>query len=597
MAKLPNIIEKEKSFMSTVFWSLGFAFRTNKKIFILAFSVTIVSAVVSFLNIISFSQIVNLLATGVTDFHKIVPYLIILFVVEFVPPVLVNIRGYLTNSLTRRTREHLDEKLSKKTTSLDIGTIEQPEFQDLLSKARRGAGSAISLIEFSFNILRDLTNFIFAAIIIIHTFALGFVIIFLTLVPTYLFERNVSKAVFELWEKQITSQRSLTAKTEIFRSKISLIEIKIANISNYFLSKIRVLQDKNTDDIDEFQLKRIPKFAFISLISNIGVIVVAAWIIFQVFTGYRLIGSLVLVWGAISRFSSAAESLFRSFGRIVEHHAHTLKLYSVFEMQSYISENENGLIYDAGCPKIEFKNVSFIYPGTEKKVLENLSFIISPKQEIAVVGLNGAGKTTLFRLLTRVYDPTEGEILINNIPLSEYNLPSWYRSISLMSQDYSIFQEETIKENILFNKIENSADLTSVIEEAGVSEYTSGFEKKLDQPIGRDFRGGVELSKGQTQKLAIARTLYPQTPVIILDEPTSAIDALSEDRTFKALRQNHKDQTRIIISHKFSNVRDADKIILIEHGTIIEQGSHDQLMKKKKGKYKELFELQAEGYK
>jgi ATP-binding cassette subfamily B protein len=196
-----------------------------------------------------------------------------------------------------------------------------------------------------------------------------------------------------------------------------------------------------------------------------------------------------------------------------------------------------------------------------------------------------------------VYDPTEGQIFINDIPLSEYYLESWRKGLSIMNQDYRIFDEETIKENIVFDAKVNNEYLQQVVHESGVDSYLHDYKNGIDQLIGKEFRGGVELSKGQNQKMILARTLYRNTPLIILDEPTAAIDALSEDKIFKALRNNHKEQTRVIISHKFSNVRDADKIILIEHGQIIEQGNHDQLMKIKKGKYKELFELQAEGYK
>lgn len=193
--------------------------------------------------------------------------------------------------------------------------------------------------------------------------------------------------------------------------------------------------------------------------------------------------------------------------------------------------------------------------------------------------------------------PTEGEILVNDVPLSEYNLESWRNNMSIMNQDYKVFEEETIKENIIFDSEEKSELLQKVVDESDTSTYLKNYEKGINQLIGKEFRGGVELSKGQNQKMVLARTLYRNTPLVVLDEPTAAVDALSEDHIFKALRNNHKDQTRIIISHKFSNVRDADKIILIEHGRIIEQGSHAELMKITDGKYKELFELQAEGYK
>jgi ATP-binding cassette subfamily B protein len=231
--------------------------------------------------------------------------------------------------------------------------------------------------------------------------------------------------------------------------------------------------------------------------------------------------------------------------------------------------------------------------------LHDLNLTINFGENLAIVGLNGAGKSTLLKLITRVYDPTEGEILINGIDLKEYDLESWKRCLGILLQEYALYSEETISENIMLGDITKHDQ--SLVEQSAIDTTADGFIKELtekyNQRVGTEFRGGVELSKGQKQKTALARVLYRRAPILILDEPTASVDALSEDSIFRSLRENHQEQTRIIISHKFSNVRDSDEIILIEHGTIIERGNHDELMKMKKGKYKELFELQAEGYK
>jgi ATP-binding cassette subfamily B protein len=235
---------------------------------------------------------------------------------------------------------------------------------------------------------------------------------------------------------------------------------------------------------------------------------------------------------------------------------------------------------------------------TKLNILQNVSGRVEPGEMCALMGSSGAGKTTLIKLLTRVYDPTEGEILINGISLKEYDLKAWKKCLGILLQDYSIYSEETITENIMLGDTSkhDQAFVESVSKETTADVFIQELPEKYQQRIGTEFQGGVELSKGQKQKLALARVLYRDAPIIILDEPTAAIDALSEDTIFRNLRNNHKHQTRIIISHKFSNVRDADKIILIEHGKIIEQGSHDELMQVDVGKYKELFNLQAEGY-
>jgi ATP-binding cassette subfamily B protein len=198
-----------------------------------------------------------------------------------------------------------------------------------------------------------------------------------------------------------------------------------------------------------------------------------------------------------------------------------------------------------------------------------------------------------------VYDPTEGEVLVNGINLKEYDLESWKRCLGILFQDYATYSEESVAENIMLGDISkhDQALVEKSAKDSTAHDYIMELTDKYDQRVGTEFRGGVELSKGQKQKLVLARVFYRDAPIVILDEPTAAINALSEDTIFKALRTNHTNQTRIIISHKFSNVREADSIILIEHGKIIEQGNHDALMQLKDGRYKTLFELQAEGYK
>jgi ATP-binding cassette subfamily B protein len=283
---------------------------------------------------------------------------------------------------------------------------------------------------------------------------------------------------------------------------------------------------------------------------------------------------------------------------MTEHKKNINTMLDILEMEPLVKSGVRKITQDE-FQKLELKNVSFTYPGSDKNVIHNMNLIIEKPMNLAIVGLNGAGKTTLLKLITRVYDPTEGEILVNGINLKEYDLDDWKRCMGILLQEYSLYAEETIVENVMLGDV-TKHDMDLVIHSAQQTTadvFIQELPEKYEQRVGTEFRGGVELSKGQKQKLALARVLYRNAPIIILDEPTAAIDALSEDTIFKSLRENHTDQTRIIISHKFSNVRDADTIILVEHGTIIEQGSHSELMSINNGRYKELFELQAEGYK
>lgn len=335
---------------------------------------------------------------------------------------------------------------------------------------------------------------------------------------------------------------------------------------------------------------------FVQIFLTLGFAGAFAILIHNVVIGVLAVGSLVFCFNAVSKFQSSLNALFDQVGRLAGHVKNINTLMDFYEMKPLIISGTKKLSAKDGI-SIELKNVSFAYPGTDRIILNNVSLSISQGDNIAIVGLNGAGKTTLIKLLTRVYDPTEGEILVNGIPLREYDLDSWKSNLAILLQEYSIYSEETVEENIMLG---NVAKRSKVLAKKSASETTiadtiSALPNKYDQRVGTEFRGGVEFSKGQKQKLALARTLYRSAPIMILDEPTASIDAVSEDTIFKNLKSSHPNQTRVVISHKFSNVRDSDKIILIKDGRILEQGSHDELMAQD-GVYKELFTIQAQGY-
>ena len=602
MAQLDNLknINKPRSIFKIFWFIIRISWRSNKLIFIAAVLMTTLIVSLSFLNSYSFSQIINILTRGDATWQQIIPYLATVALLDYVPNILNFIKYSLTDSIDRVLRIELSEMFCNKIYELDTATIEQPEFQDLVYQVnQRGISGMVSINYWLFTLISEGTKVIFALIILFTLSKIGLLIITLSSIPIYIYESWRAKNLGKIFASQTETNRKISSRLGAFFSKDSLIEIKFYKIGVYFLEKIKSIRLSHHYFLSKDDIKTTPRHALANLFLLFGIIFSSVTIIRDVMVGLRPIGTLTFVWSTLWQFSGGLQSIVRSVGRLEEFGFHASKLINVLEMEPYISENKDGIVYDkTQSPTIEFKNVSFRYPGTDRDILKNINTIIDPSSEVAIVGLNGAGKTTLFRLLSRVYDPTEGEILVNGINLADYQLQSWRDTLGIMLQDYNVYQDETIRDNITFaHGNDNTELLEQVITETGVNEYVKVYETGIDQMIGKEYLGGVELSKGQKQKLVLARTLYQNHPVLILDEPTAAIDAVSEDTIFKALRENHTEQTRIIISHKFSNVRDADQIILIEHGTIIEQGTHDKLMKKKKGRYAEMFNLQAEGYK
>ena len=601
MAKLPNLetIEKPKGIFRIFWFIIKLSWRSNKWIFLSAVLTTLVIVGFQFLNSYSFAQILNILVSPDPTWKRIIPFLILIVFLDYLPSVLGFLQASLTDFIDRALRIDLEQLVYKKISNLDIATIEQPDFQDMLYQINsRGIAGMININFWLFTLIRQGSKVVVALFILFTLSKLGLSILILSTIPIYFYESWRAKRLGKIFASQTETNRKAGSRVDAFNNKDALIEVKFFGLGNYFLEKIKGIRMTHHNHLSSDDVKTIPLYAGSQIFPQAGIIVSIVAIIGDVIKGTRPIGTLSFIWGTLWSFSEGFTAILRSVGRLEEHGAYASKLMNMLDMDSYVSENVNGKKYDPNLPPtIEFKNVSFAYPGSDRVVLSNINTVISANSETALVGLNGAGKTTLLRLLSRVYDPTEGQILVNGIDLKEYSLRSWRDALGIMLQDYKVYQDESIKENITFAQGKEDKDrLRKTVEETGVGEYAKSYASGVDQMIGKEYRGGVELSKGQMQKLVLARTLYQNHSFLILDEPTAAIDALSEDYIFKALRNNHRGQTRVIISHKFSNVRDADKIILIKNGTVLEQGNHEELMELG-GTYKELFELQAEGYK
>jgi ABC-type multidrug transport system fused ATPase/permease subunit len=299
----------------------------------------------------------------------------------------------------------------------------------------------------------------------------------------------------------------------------------------------------------------------------------------------------------IDQLSGNATSAVANFGEMYEHNLYIDHFFEIQELPRLIKESPNPVIFkNISSPKIEFKNVYFRYPKGQL-VLKNISFTINPGESIALVGANGAGKSTIIKLICRFYDVTSGEILINGVNIKNLKLSNWYEHMGTLFQDF-VHYYLTVRENIVLgnpSKIDEK-QIRAAAKKAGADEFIEKLPKKYDQPLGREYEDGEELSIGQWQKLAIARAFYRSSPLLILDEPTSAIDAEAEYEIFNNLEKAYKNKSLILVSHRFSTVRNANKIFVIEDGKIAEHGTHDRLIKLN-GKYASMFNIQAKGYK
>lgn len=317
-----------------------------------------------------------------------------------------------------------------------------------------------------------------------------------------------------------------------------------------------------------------------------------------VLSGGMSVGDFTFFISLLDRISNSAADMILNFGDMYENNLYVDHFFEVLNLPKIISEKKNPTRIPKKelPPKIEFKKVTFSYPGSKEKVLRDVSFVIEPGENIAIVGKNGAGKTTLVKLLCRFYDVASGEILIDGINIKDLKLSDWYKFIGTLFQEFMHY-DFTARENIMLGdtNIKDEKKMREAAKRSGADKFIETLPKKYGQLLGRQFEGGTELSQGQWQKLAVARAFYESPPILILDEPTSAIDAEAEYEIFQNLKKVYENKTLFLISHRFSTVRNADKILVLDGGKIIERGSHEDLMKED-GLYAKMFRTQAKGY-
>jgi ATP-binding cassette subfamily B protein len=381
-------------------------------------------------------------------------------------------------------------------------------------------------------------------------------------------------------------------------SKESAKELKLFGLGPFLVNRYRGLSDELHRQNVSLAKSKLIYGGFLTVLGTLGYYGTYAYVVYQTVQGALSIGQLTFLAGAIAGASTNIQAFFSTFSGIADQALFMTDLLDFFAVQPKITTKPNAI----KAPKpirlgIEFQNVSFAYPGTQRKVLNNVSLKLNPQERIALVGENGQGKTTIIKLLTRLYDPTEGRILLDGVDLRDYDLEDWWNEIGVIFQDF-VRYDMTAGENIAVGRIDAAKELFQ-IRAAAMKSYAESVIRKLpnsyDQVLGCRFEGGVDLSGGEWQRIALARAHLRDAQLLILDEPTAALDAKSEREVFERFADLTKNKTTVLISHRFSTVRMADRILVLEGGRIAEQGPHDQLVRDG-GRYAEMFELQAAGY-
>lgn len=545
-------------------------------------------------------QLIIIAQSDSKDFRLLLPYLAgLLLYYIFVNGLVNSLHQYAYRGLRQFTRNHLQTLFAEQLHYLGIQNLENPEVVNRIQRASQWLEGTFFTLSDTINFVSIIVQVIISGIVILSFFPPMIPILIVLTIIKYFPDRHFIKKDFH-WQVDHTEEKRVAgASISAVQSPVELQEISIVGGYNFFVKKFNDFYKWfNEGAMKIVKQREIVSFLLQSLDSIVAVGGYAL-IFYRFIQGDFTLGTASFQMRALDTFSNSLDSMLGSITYMNEFAVRMKDLMTLFDMNPAIEDGKIKLPYLETPPSVEFKNVSFKYPKAKKYVFENLSFKINSGEEVALVGHNGAGKTTIVKLLAKIYQVNKGEILINGQNINDLSINDWYKNIGVLFQEFNFYTHLTVKDNIVLGKPRNKADERKMIEaakNADAHEFIMGYKNKYNQIMTEKIEGGIRPSTGQAQKIAIARFFYRNAPLAIFDEPTAAIDAVSEYKIFNRIYNFFNNKTVVIISHRFSTVRNADRIIVLDKGKVVEEGSHEELVKKKDGVYSKSYKLQAEGY-
>jgi ATP-binding cassette subfamily B protein len=500
-----------------------------------------------------------------------------------------------------RFTNRISVRLMRHASRLDLASFEDPVFYDKLERARRQTTARLGLLAALLSLGQDFISLISLSGLLIVFSPWLMALLVAAVIPAFLGETHFTTLAYSVLYRWTPQRRMLDYLRLLGASAQSAKEVKIFGLGDYLADRYHRLSDDIYAENKSLAMRRATVGSALNLISTGGYYGAYAVVLLKTLAGGISIGTFTLLTGAFSRSRTYIERLLGGFNDISEQALFLKDLFEFFEMEPTIRSDRPGIAMMPAPRPIrsgfEFRNVGFAYPGADRFVLSNINFRLEPAEKVALIGENGAGKTTLVKLLARLYDPTEGCILLDGVDLREYDVEDLRREIGVIFQDYLRY-DMLARENIGFGRLESLPDHNR-IQAAAHKSLARGVIDRLpkgyDQMVGRRFEGGVDLSGGEWQKFALARAYMRDAQLLILDEPTATLDARAEYDVFQRFADLTRERMAVLISHRFSTVRMADRILVLAGGVIEEEGTHQQLVALA-GHYAELFELQAAGY-
>lgn len=515
---------------------------------------------------------------------------------------LVNaISSMITSISGEVVTNHVKVKIMKKAKEIDLARYDMPEFYEKLENANREAGMRpIHILNSTFSLVSNVISIVSYIVILAVISPFAPLIVIAISVPSAIITFVYKRKNFFYMRHRSKERRQMAYYSEVQVNKDMVKEVKLFGLSDTFIDRYNGVFKKYFKGLKRLIIGEGMWNIGLTLFTTVINCALYFYIAYTIYDGNGQIGDYSLYTGALTSISSGVTSLVNVISQVYEGSLFIDNLIVFMnEKKSIQPIVDEPLLPSRHCGHvIELRNVSFRYPGTKRDVLKNINLTIEPGDTVVMVGLNGAGKTTLIKLLTRLYDPTEGAIYLDGHDIREYDVEMLYKMYGIIFQDFGKYAVD-VKENIAFGNIEKGIvdeDVKRAASASNADEYIEELPLKYDTPLMRYFENeGIELSIGQWQKLSIARAFYSDSDILILDEPTASLDAIAEQEVFSQFDKLRRDKTTIFVSHRLSSATVASKILVLSDGELIETGNHEELMAKK-GEYYRLFSTQAKRY-
>ncbi|MGY3228930.1 ATP-binding cassette subfamily B protein [Luteibacter sp. HA06] len=543
-------------------------------------------------------QVVHSVTSAQVDGHRIWIYVACEAATILAGDLITRLTGLCDSLLADKFNNYTSLRIMAHAQEMDLAHFEDSAFYDKMERAQQQTATRSRLLVILGGTAQQAITLFSLAIATAAYSPIFLVLLPTAILPSFWGETRFAMLSYSLLHSQTPERRELDYLRFLSTNDKSAKEVKLFGLGTFLLSRARSLFERFYADNRDLAIRRTATGAILGAVPILGYYAAYVLILQRTLAHALTVGEMAFIAGAFMRMRGVLESIFSSLSLVAEHALHIKDLFDFLAVRPSVQSPEAPTPFPQTLRSgFEFKNVSFTYAGTDKAVISNLSFELRAGECLALVGENGSGKTTLVKLMTRLYDPSEGQILLNGVDLREYSQHELHQAIGVVFQDF-VRYDFLARENIGVGQLDAINDLERIRSAAGKSlahAVIDRLPKGYDQVLGRRFEDGVDLSTGQWQKIAIARSYMRRAQILILDEPSASLDAQAEHEVFKRFGELTEGKTTLLISHRLSSVRMADRILVLSDGGVQEQGTHDQLMASG-GVYAGLFALQAAGY-